>query len=429
MMQETENVLLTNKHILLCSDDYEKNFRLYIEEFTYVKNNFCGNVFLNSNDFNQYDCKSNEIIYLCGAIEQIFKRSQFKENQLINVIKEFSVNFDEKSKLIKVIDAGKAPLNIHNVGVYFRSFFDPCQNYFNLISNEHEFQTLTESNKTSNAFRTGIYLSKVEENENENEVKFNLLRCSSNLGGSTDNFSKTDNNIIGLVNNVAKQFFEQPTELNHVLAQIYENKVVEGVEKKAKISEHSDKTKDMPRNGLIAFCTFYKDYSNNRFDKNSNVACSQPPKSRGGTYDYYSINGTSVFTKLRFRLKTKDSNINLVDKFDVILYPNSVFLISLSTNRLYTHAIVPPDLPIHRFPTRLGYVIRCSKTNAIFKNGETHIIDNDTHKYITLEKPTEDGIKRLKELYVKENRSDEIITYGNFYFSLNNGDYEKPTFF
>ena len=62
-------------------------------------------------------------------------------------------------------------------------------------------------------------------------------------------------------------FFESVVKFNHVLAQIYENKIIEKdnkkLERKAKIKEHSDKTKDMHRNALIAFCTFYKDCSNN----------------------------------------------------------------------------------------------------------------------------------------------------------------------
>jgi len=61
-----------------------------------------------------------------------------------------------------------------------------------------------------------------------------------------------------------------PAELNHVLAQVYHNTAastgaggVEGhvstKEKKARIKSHSDKTKDMPVNGVMAVCTFYSD--------------------------------------------------------------------------------------------------------------------------------------------------------------------------
>ncbi len=43
-----------------------------------------------------------------------------------------------------------------------------------------------------------------------------------------------------------------------MLAQTYHNSTTEdGKQKKARISRHSDKTKDMPSNSVMAFCTFY----------------------------------------------------------------------------------------------------------------------------------------------------------------------------
>jgi hypothetical protein len=80
-----------------------------------------------------------------------------------------------------------------------------------------------------------------------------LLRCSSNLGGPTDNFRETDSVILNAVNETCANLFEQKVDLNHVLAQVYTNSSGH----KAKIKAHSDKTKDMPRNGVIAFVTFY----------------------------------------------------------------------------------------------------------------------------------------------------------------------------
>jgi len=59
------------------------------------------------------------------------------------------------------------------------------------------------------------------------------------------------------------------------------------------------------------------------------------------------------------------------------LYPNSVFIMSLEMNRLYTHEISPSHLPMDLIPLRLGYVIRCSKTKAIYKDNKTYIINND----------------------------------------------------
>lgn len=97
---------------------------------------------------------------------------------------------------------------------------------------------------------------------------------------------------------------------------------------------------------------------------------------------------------------------------------------TLSTNRLYTHEVVPSTLPVDKIPTRMGYVIRCSNTLASHKDDVTYIVEGEN--YIKLEKPTEEGIEKLKEFYYKENMTEELITYDKFYFSLNDGNYSKP---
>jgi hypothetical protein len=180
------------------------------------------------------------------------------------------------------------------------------------------------------------------------------------------------------------------------------------------------KTKDMPRNSLIAFCTFYKDYSNDAFDDKD---LKFMKKSDIDPYDFCHKK-MSLLTKLRFRLKDGVVNRNLVKQFDITLYPNSVFLISLLTNRLYTHEIIPSNLSIGMIPTRLGYVIRSSNTDAIYKNNQTYIYKHG--KYIKLEEPTREGIRELKQLYYTENTTTEIVNYGDFHFSMNSGDYKKP---
>ena len=75
------------------------------------------------------------------------------------------------------------------------------KDYFELLEKEHLFQTLSESNKPGNAYRSGIYLTKVEEDKEEDLLRFNLLRCSTNLDGGTDNFKAVDYEIINKVNN------------------------------------------------------------------------------------------------------------------------------------------------------------------------------------------------------------------------------------
>lgn len=189
--------------------------------------------------------------------------------------------------------------------------------------------------------------------------------------------------------------------LNHVLAQVYENSTTmndagkTAKEHKAKIKSHSDKTKDMPANGLIAFCSFYSDTikykapSHDRFDR-----C---------------YRGASVLTQLRFKLKDEVQHLPLAKDFRVTLYPNSVLLIPLSTNRLYTHEIVPPVLPVGKFPTRLGYVARCSKTKAVHRDGATFLLQ-EGGEGVRLERPTQAESDELKLLYQKENLTAEKVS-------------------
>lgn len=92
------------------------------------------------------------------------------------------------------------------------------------------------------------------------------------------------------------------------------------MEKKAVINTHSDKTKDMPQEGLIVFTTFYDSIFNKK----------------GYQYDGYDITCQRIQRGVDF-LSTFIQIENLTQEFSVPLYPNSVFAIPLSTNRLYTH--------------------------------------------------------------------------------------------
>ena len=320
---------------------------------------------------------------------------------------------NENSLLLDKLNGINSPTNIHNVGIYFKDFFNEDSiDYFDLLLKEHQFQILTESNKPTNALRKGIYLTNVTKDNDTDDLKFNLLRCSSNLDGPTDNFRETDLKIINKVTESAKEYFEKPFNLNHVLAQVYTNNME--TNKKAKIKNHSDKTKDMDLSGIMAFCTFYNTQELNKCSK----------KSTTDTYDYVYKN-TSVLTSLKFRLKDCVKNDLLTKEFEIKLYPGSVFLMPLSTNRLYTHEICPSVLNVEQIPTRMGYVIRCSKTEAIHKNGKTYIINSD-NSFTELCEPSENEVVRLKDLYYKENTTADIIEYNGFNFSLNKGDYLAP---
>ncbi|MGW0434833.1 hypothetical protein ACWDV4_20130 [Micromonospora sp. NPDC003197] len=353
-------------------------------------------------------------VYLCGDISSI-SGHKLDTAERVFVIREFSHGYNEDDgKPWPLVGLGQVPIRVPGVGVYYRRFFDPSSDYFNRICAEHSFQSLTESTKPGTAHRTGIYLTPVT--RDSGELHFRLLRCSTNLSGPTENFRATDTGIVDALNREAAFVFRNQASLNHVLAQIYHNTptTAERKQSKAKISAHADKTKDMPVNGIMAFCTFY----------------GQLDKLRPLTEDAfdYGLNGVSGLTKLRFRLKEpaeKRAGHQFPSQFTLTLYPNSVFFMPLSTNRLYTHEIRPSTLDAELLPTRLGYVVRCSSAEAVHKNGHTFLkADGDP---VQLEPPTPEGMNELRKLYAEENKSQAFIDYGDkFLFSMNTGDYIAP---
>jgi hypothetical protein len=258
--------------------------------------------------------------------------------------------------------------------IYFSKFFGSDINYFDLITKSHNLYDLRESVKETVSLRTGVYLSKVDNS------KFNLMRCSTNLSGPTENFNEVDHSLLDMVNT----FFS--TKCNHVLAQVYHNKHIDGKNKKAKIKTHSDKTKDMDPGGVIVFCTFYD----------------RP---------------TTSFSKIRF---TDKSFTNI--KLDFTLENNSLLIIDLDTNAKYTHEIIPAPGEVENLPLRLGYVMRCSNVVAYHDRdtGETFIDGVKMHE------PTPEDVKQITDLYYKENTETERFKYPKIYCSLNKGDYMRP---
>ena len=353
---------------------------------------------------------SGKTVYLTGDISRLGERlhARVAGAARVFVVKELSHGYDSA---IEIVTLGKVPVRVGGVGVYYRRFFDE-NDYFRRISSEHAFQTLTESVKPSKAHRTGIYLTPVS--QDGDGLRFHTLRCSTNLSGPTENFCATDRRIVDKLNDEAAVIFRGHAPLNHVLAQIYTNTPESDGQKqtKAKISAHADKTKDMPRNGIMAFCTFY-----------DGLGKLYPLPDDAFDYGY---KGKSGLTRLRFRLKESVLNREgLRPEFSVTLYPGSVFLMPLSTNRLYTHEIQSSMLNAEMLPTRLGYVVRCSKTEAVHKGGSTFLeIDG---QLVPMEPPTPEGMTALRELYAAENRSSAFIDYGDkFRFSMNEGDYKAP---
>ena len=464
-----ENKLLTKKHILICFNNNSNN-----KKIEFIIKHFCGIVITelnqleivyehcnnynnsdNSNNYNKCD------IYICGDVSATYELIKTCDINNIFVIKEFSSNWSSDNNMYKLIDDGKVPINVHNVGVLIRNALDDKTDYFKEITDDHKnIQKLSESDKKTFAFRQGYYGCNVT--ESNKRYSYNLLRCSTNFNGPTHNFKQSDNKIIDTINDVAKSHFDSEVKFNHVLAQIYINtktnifllflmKIVNYLwnfifgkqyfnlkisktEKKAKIKAHSDKTKDMPSNGLLAFCSLYKNYSNRTF----NDFVGRLYISNDDPYDYCykgqkqgkavnQYNGQqSVLTKLYFKLKDDVNNNNLVKDFYVTLYPNSVFIISKEMNRLYTHEIRPSGLPIDNIPVRMGYVARCSNTKAVYHNGNTYIYDDFNGVYQKLEKGSVEDFDRLRELYLKENLTSNVIEYGFTNFSMNSGDYKQP---
>ncbi|NDZ58830.1 hypothetical protein G3I43_19335 [Streptomyces anulatus] len=353
-------------------------------------------------------------VYLCGDISAIDRRQLLSADRVF-VVGELSHGYHEDTDgPWPLIDLGRVPVRVHGVGVYYRRFFGPDADHFEAIRAEHAFQSLTESDKPGKAHRSGIYLTPVT--RDGDGLRFRLLRCSTNLSGPTENFRPTDTSIVEALNREAATVFRDHAPLNHVLAQIYHNTLAtaERKQSKAKISAHADKTKDMPVNGIMAFCTFYdgldhlRPLSDDAFD--------------------HGVKGASGLTSLRFRLKDptgEHDGAALPRQFDVTLYPGSVFFMPLSTNRLYTHEIRPSTLDAALLPTRLGYVVRCSSTEAVHRNGHTFL--DMAGDPVRLEPPTAAGMDDLRKLYAEENRTSSFIDYGDrFLFSMNTGDYVAP---
>ncbi|MFI5532898.1 hypothetical protein ACIA8O_30620 [Kitasatospora sp. NPDC051853] len=349
-------------------------------------------------------------VYLCGDVSG-FSAHELRSAARVFVVSELSHGYPEGTDgPWTVVGLGRVPVRVHGVGVYYRRFFEPEADHFGRIRAEHEFQSLTESTKPGTAHRSGIYLTPVKRNDDD-ALHFRLLRCSTNLSGPTETFRTTDTEIVEALNHEAATVFRGQAPLNHVLAQVYHNTLAtaERKQSKAKISSHADKTKDMPVNGIMAFCTFYDGLDRLR-------PMADDPFDRG-------VKRTSGLTRLNFRLK--EPIAALPARFGVTLYPGSVFFMPLSTNRLYTHEIRPSTLDAELLPTRLGYVVRCSSTEAVHKDGHTFLQQGG--ELVELEAATQEGMDDLRRLYAEENRSTSFVDYGDkFLFSMNSGDYLAP---
>lgn len=348
---------------------------------------------------------SGKTVYLCGDLSRASDlQLELEAAARVFVVADLSRN-EADGVAWPTLHSGRVPVLVHGVGVLYRRFFEPGLDGFDRIRAEHAFQRLTESTKPGQAHRTGIYLTPVE--RIGRELRFRLLRCSTNLSGPTENFRATDRHIVDALNQEAACIFRGQAPLNHVLAQLYPNTAATDAQRqiKARIKAHADKTKDMPDNGIMAFCTFY-----DRLDALAPLP--EDPFDRGH-------GKTSGLTRLIFRLKSpvaERPGCTLPVQFTVTLYPNSVFFVPLSTNRCYTHEISPSMSDAAKIPTRLGYVVRCSATEAVHADGHTFIEGRRGRQ--ALQPPTPEGTAALRALYAEENRTDALIDYADrFLFS------------
>ncbi|WP_042444994.1 hypothetical protein [Streptacidiphilus jiangxiensis] len=353
-------------------------------------------------------------VYLSGDVSGVSER-QLHAAARVFVIRELSHGYRENvDEPWTPVPLGRVPRGVHGVGVYYPRFFGLDSDFFERIRAEHTFQSLTESTKPGTAHRSGIYLTPVT--RSGDELHFRLLRCSTNFSGPTEGFGPTDTHIVEDLNREAAAVFRDQAPLNHVLAQIYHNTPAtpERKQSKAKISAHADKTKDMPANGIMAFCTFY-----------DGLGELEPLTADG--FDH-GVKGVSGMTKLHFRLKepiATGDGVTLPAQFTVTLHPGSVFFMPLSTNRLYAHEIRSSMLDAELLPTRLGYVVRCSNAEAVHRNGGTFLKAGSELR--RLEPPTPAGMDELRRLYAEENRTSAVIDYGDeILFSMNTGDYVAP---
>jgi hypothetical protein len=369
-MNQIENEVIGSRVVLLClNDNHHPDLEL-------LKQEFCGRVITSA----VCSLNNEDLIYVAGDIPHDLPGTVF-------IIDEFC---EIENCSYPVVSHLQVPRRKRDC-LWIPHFF-PDKDYFHRVTQEHQLLPLTESKKPGVAHRTGRYFSKGNE-ANTNE-EYHLMRCSTNMAGPTQMFTDTDHEITNQVQGVVDTFFREKVDMNHVLAQVYWNQKV----KKARISAHSDKTKDMPHHAVIAFCTFY-DSTERRHNNNRDP--------------------NLQWSRLLFRSKADPS-----DTFTIILFPGSLFIIPLSVNRMYTHEIVPSELPSEQLPTRLGYVVRCSKTRAKWMDDATHIWCTDSSTWKKMMPLTNEDERRIRQWYLEENTGILPVKYPPLVLcSMNQGDY------
>ena len=162
-------ILLSNNILLLFSEPPDD---VFVESF-------CGEVHRLDELTETLPDLSQRTVFLYGNLSEIEGvRNQLAGASRVCVIRGAVtrqwIDSENRQQGWGVVDVGQVPMLVHGVGVYYRQFFCPNGDYFRRIQSEHEFQSLTESNKPGTAHRTGTYLTPVE--RLEDGYRFRLLR-------------------------------------------------------------------------------------------------------------------------------------------------------------------------------------------------------------------------------------------------------------
>ena len=166
---------------------------------------FCGVVFDGVDNLPDLMGKS---VYLCGDVEA----AKDLDHAVRDAARVFAIEGKNQGAW-PTIDTGMVPILWHGMGIYYRRFFAFKLNYFDAITEQHAFQSLTESTKPESAHRSGLYLTPVK--QQGEDLHFRFLRCSTNLSGSTANFGATDTNIVTALNDEATYLFDAAAPLTN----------------------------------------------------------------------------------------------------------------------------------------------------------------------------------------------------------------------
>lgn len=410
--------ILTKVHVL-----YHDDLKLLLDpEFVRLTQKFCGQV-ATSLTLDSVTFHTSSLVYYCGDVTQL-DLTKFTKYSQVFLVKEFCTNIPENAQF-PVIRYGEIPLNVHGMGVLVRDAFPMETDWYDEVTKAHNWQHLTVHNNKSDAHRLGTYLCEVKDNGN-GEYDYLLMRCSTNFRGPTQCFQDVDRFLLRRATQLLQPYFKQQVKLNHILAQMYVNG-----QTKAGISRHADKDEDFEKDEksgkvashcMIVFISLYEGYVNGTFPK------LKLERSREDHFDFvYGKGGETALTGLEFNRKQQlEFPEHTPHSFVVRLPPNSVLAIPLYTNNLMTHGTVASKLPSALIPTRLGIVPRTGGCVAKWRDGKTWLWNSTTRSWEALHPATWKEIQLLKDKYKTQNFSDQDPQYEEFFFSMNEGDYEAP---